>query len=116
MEIQVLDDYASEYARLQPWQYCGSIYGVVAPSLRASRKAHEWQHYRIIALGPHISITLNGQLIVDADLASQMDKEPTHPGLKRRSGFIGLQSHTRRVEFRNIILKQLEWNEDNDLH
>jgi HEAT repeat protein len=116
MEIQVLDDYAAEYASLHPWQYCGSIYGVQAPSLRASRKAHEWQHYRIVALGSHISITLNGQLIVDADLASQMDKESTHPGLKRRSGFIGLQSHTRRVEFRNITLKQLEWKEDNDTH
>jgi hypothetical protein len=116
MEIQVLDDYAGEYAKLQPWQYCGSIYGVQAPALRASEKAHEWQHYHIVARGPHVSVTLNGQLIVDADLISHMDKESTHPGLKRRSGFIGLQCHTGRVEFRNITLKELEWNEENDTH
>ena len=116
MEIQVLDDYAREYAALQSWQYCGSIYGVQAPSVRASRKAHEWQHYHIVALGPHVSVTLNGQLIVDADLTDHMDKESTHPGLKRRSGFIGLQCHTVRVEYRNITVKELEWNEENDRH
>lgn len=116
MEIQVLDDDAGEYAKLQPWQYCGSIYGVEAPSLRASKKAQEWQHYHIVARGPHISVTLNGQLIVDADLAAHMDKESTHPGLKRRSGFIGLQSHTLRVEYRNITLKEIEWKEENDSH
>jgi hypothetical protein len=43
-----------------------------------------------------------------------MDKESTHPGLKRRSGFIGLQCHTARVEYRNITVKELEWNEEND--
>jgi hypothetical protein len=114
MEIQVLDDHAAEYATLQPWQYCGSIYGVQAPSVRASGKAHQWQHYTIVARGARVSITLNGQLIVDADLTSHMDKESTHPGLKRRSGFIGLQCHTARVEYRNITVKELEWNEEND--
>jgi hypothetical protein len=89
---------------------------VQAPSLRATKKAHEWQHYHIVALGPHVSVTLNDQLIVDADLTSHMDKESTHPGLKRRSGFIGLQSHTRRVEYRNITLKELAWKEENDTH
>ncbi|HMK38295.1 MAG TPA: family 16 glycoside hydrolase [Bacteroidota bacterium] len=116
MEIQVLDDFASEYAALQSWQYCGSIYGVQAPSQRATRKAREWQHYHIVALGPHISVTLNGQLIVDADLTAHMDKESTHPGLKRRSGFIGLQCHTVRVEYRNITVKEIAWNEENDRH
>ncbi len=108
MEIQVLDDYAPEYAKLNQWQYCGSIYGVQAPSVRATKKAGEWEHYTIIANGPHITITLNDQLIVDADLISHMDKESTHPGLKRRSGFIGLQCHTSRVEYRNITIKELE--------
>jgi hypothetical protein len=114
MEIQVLDDYAAEYAKLQPWQYCGSIYGVQAPATRASKKANEWQHYEIIANGPHITIALNNQLIVDADLISHMDKESVHPGLKRRSGFIGLQSHTLRVEYRNIRLRELEWKGSHD--
>ncbi len=116
MEIQVLDDYAPEYAKLQPWQYCGSIYGVAAPTVRASKKAHEWQHYRIIAQGPRISVLLNGQTVVAADLVAHMDKESSHPGLKRRSGFIGLQCHSLKVEYRAITLTELEWKEDNDRH
>ncbi|MBM2844763.1 MAG: hypothetical protein HW407_75 [Bacteroidetes bacterium] len=108
MEIQVLDDYASEYANLKPWQYCGSLYGVQAASPRVTKKAGEWQHYTIVAQGPRVLVTLNNQVIVDADLISHMDKESTHPGLKRRSGYIGLQCHSLKVEFRNITIKELE--------
>lgn len=114
MEIQVLDDYAPQYARLQPWQYCGSIYGVAAATVRAGKRANEWQHYRIVACGPRVTVTLNDQLVVDADLVAHMDKELSHPGLKRRSGFIGFQCHGLKVEYRNIMLTQLEWNEKND--
>jgi HEAT repeat protein len=114
MEIQVLDDYAEEYTTLKPWQYCGSVYGVVAAERGASKKASEWQHYRIVARGPKVTVTLNGRQIVDADLIAHMDQESTHPGLKRRSGFIGLQCHGDRVEYRNITLKELEWSENHD--
>jgi len=107
IEIQVLDDYAAQYASLKPWQYCGSLYGVQPPSMRASKKANEWQHMQITADGPHITVVLNGQQIVDANLVSHMDKEALHPGLKRRSGFIGLQCHGMKVEYRNIILNEL---------
>ncbi len=107
MEIQVLDDYAPVYANLHPWQYTGSIYGVQPPSVRASKKAGEWQHYVIVADGPHVTVTLNEQRIVDADLISQMDKEQTHPGLKRRGGYIGLQNHSTRIEYRNIRITEL---------
>lgn len=107
IEIQVLDDYAAQYASLKPWQYCGSLYGVQPPSMRASKKANEWQHMQITADGPHITVVLNDQQIVDANLVSHMDKEALHPGLKRRSGFIGLQCHGMKVEYRNIILNEL---------
>ena len=107
MEIQVLDDYATEYATLRPWQYTGSIYGVQAPSSRVSRRADEWQHMQIIAGGPLIKVTLNGQRIIDTNLITHMDKEAGHPGLKRRQGFIGLQNHSTRIEYRNITLKEL---------
>ncbi len=106
MEIQVLDDYAPVYASLRPWQYTGSVYGIQAPSVRASKKAGEWQHYVIVADGPHVTVTLNDQLIVDADLISHLDLEQTHPGLKRRKGYIGLQNHSTRIEYRNIRITE----------
>jgi len=107
IEIQVLDDYAAEYATLKPWQYCGSMYGVQPPSLRATKKANEWQHMQIVADGPRIKVLLNNQLVVDADVVTHMDKEAFHPGLKRRAGFIGLQSHSAKVEYRNININEL---------
>jgi len=108
MEVQVLDDYAAKWAQLKPWQYCGSVYAVQAPSERASKPANEWQHYEIVCNGPRVQVTLNGKKIVDTNLIEHMDKEKSHPGLKRRKGFIGMQNHSTRVEYRNILLSELE--------
>ncbi|MCD6376208.1 MAG: DUF1080 domain-containing protein, partial [Caldisericaceae bacterium] len=108
MEIQVLDDYAEQYAHLKPWQYTGSIYGVQAPSKRVTKAAGQWQKMVIICLGPKVTVELNGQLINKANLINFMHLESTHPGLKRRKGFIGLQNHTDRVEYRNIFIEELK--------
>ena len=104
MEIQVLDDYAEKYAKLRPWQYCGSLYALQAPAQRVSKPAGEWQHYEITCTGPRVQVQLNGVPIVDANLIYFMHKEAKHPGIKRRKGHIGLQSHTFRVEYRNIFI------------
>jgi hypothetical protein len=108
MEVQVLDDYAPVYAALKPWQYTGSVYGVQAPSNRVTKRAGEWQHMVIVADGPHVTVTLNEQRIVDADLIFHMDKAQAHPGLKRRGGYIGLQNHSTKIEYRNIHITELE--------
>ena len=108
MEVQVLDDYAAKWAQLKTWQYTGSIYAVQAPTERVSKPANEWQHYEIVCNGPRVQVTLNGKQIVDANLIEHMDKESSHPGLKRRRGFIGMQNHSTRVEYRNITLVELE--------
>ncbi len=108
MEVQVLDDYAAKYAQLKPWQYCGSVYAVQAPSERASKQANEWQHYEIVCNGPRVQVTLNGKKIIDTNLIEHMDQEKSHPGLKRRKGYIGLQNHSTRVEYRNIVLVELD--------
>jgi hypothetical protein len=54
-------------------------------------------------------VTLNGTVIVDADLSTVTDPEvlKKHPGLRRASGHIGLLSHESRVEFRNLRIKKL---------
>ncbi len=38
MEVQILDDDAPEYAKLQPFQYCGSLYGIAAPKVLREQK------------------------------------------------------------------------------
>ncbi len=102
LEIQILDDYADRYANLLPWQYTGSIYDVLGPSKRVTKPAGEWQQMKIVAEGPRIQVTLNGELILSANLIHYQEKAAGHPGLVRRSGYIGLQNHSDRVDFRNI--------------
>jgi len=108
MEIQVLDDDHPMYKDLQPYQYTGSIYAVVAAKRGHTKPAGEWNAMEISADGPKIVVKLNGDTIVDANLNDHPEADKDHPGLKRKGGYIGLQSHTDPVEFRAIRLKELK--------
>lgn len=109
MEIQILDHDADVYkGKLRPAQYHGSIYDVF-PAKTGFLKRTDWNHEEISANGSHIVVTLNGHVIVDADLSTVTDPEvlKKHPGLHRTSGHIGLLGHDSRVEFRNLRIKKL---------
>jgi len=111
MEIQILDDGAEIYKSIQPWQTHGSVYGIVAAKRGFLKPAGEWNHEEIIARGRHVTVVLNGQTIVDADIdeaskAGTLDGKD-HPGLKRTSGHIGFLGHGARIEFDNIRIKPL---------
>ena len=109
MEIQILDDYAPQYKSLRPAQFCGSIYDVIPAKQGFLHKAGEWNREEIRAEGRRIRVTLNGTVIVDANLDSVTDPEVLrrHPGLARTKGHIGFLGHDSRVEFRNIWIKEL---------
>jgi hypothetical protein len=109
MEIQVLDDRADEYANLEKYQYCGSLYGITPPSQRVSKPAGEWQTLKIKCQGRRVQVTLNGTEISDTDLDQQQAHAETHPGINRRSGYIGLQSHGTRLDYRNLRIRELNW-------
>ena len=108
MEIQILDDYADRRAKLRPEQYTGSIYDVQAPSKRANKKAGQWQKMIIVCDGPKVQVTLNGTKIIDTNLNNYPDKLEKHPGLKSTKGYIGLQDHGSRLDFRNIKITELK--------
>ena len=111
MEIQILDDGAEEYAELEPYQYHGSIYGVVAAERGYQKPVGEWNEEEVRAQGSRITVKLNGVVIVDADIkeASQSGTIDgrEHPGLLNPSGYIGFLGHGHRVAFRNIRIKTL---------
>jgi hypothetical protein len=109
MEIQVLEDTAPEYAQLRPAQYHGSIYDVVPAKRGFKKKIGEWNQEEIMAKGRHIKVTLNGHVIVDANLNDVTDPEAIrhHPGLFNERGHIGFLGHNDYVEFRNIRVKEL---------
>lgn len=108
MEIQLLDDDADKYAGLEAWQYTGSIYDVQAPGKRAGKKAGEWQKMTIVCDGPNVQVALNGEKIINTSLIDHMDRVEEHPGLKRRTGYIGLQNHNTKIEFRNITITEIK--------
>lgn len=107
VEIQILDDYSPDFANIKPAQYSGSLYDVVAAQPRASKRAGEWQTMNIVCDGDHLKVTLNGTKIIDTDLDAHPDKLATHPGLKNKKGYIGLQNHSSRLDFRNVRVREL---------
>jgi 3-keto-disaccharide hydrolase len=107
MEVQIIHDRAEQWRDLKPNQYTGSLYGIQAPSERASKRANEWQAMVISCRGPQVKVVLNGQEVVDTSTTYYPYKYQSHPGLTRSSGYIGLQDHGGGVEFRNIRIKPL---------
>ncbi len=111
MEIQVLDDTAEKYSKLKEYQYHGSIYGIVPAKRGFQKPLGEWNLEEITACGSRITVKLNGETIVDADLAEFKDKPlpdgKEHPGLFRKKGFIGFLGHGDPVRFRNVRIKEL---------
>ena len=111
MELQILDDTAPVYANLQPYQYHGSVYGVIPARRGFLKPVGEWNYEEVQVEGTKITITLNGTVIVDGDIAGPRDNgtmdHNNHPGLKNKTGHIGFLGHGSVVNFRNIRIKDL---------
>jgi len=111
MELQILDNTAEVYANLQPYQYHGSVYGVVPAKRGHMRPVGEWNFQEVIARGTRITVNLNGATIVDADLKKASTPETMdhkeHVGLLNESGHLGFLGHGSPVAFRNIHIKTL---------
>src|SRR5258707_3991549 len=110
MEIKIEDHDAPVYrGKLKPAQCPGSTHAVVPAKTEYLTKTGEWNQEEIVADGRHIRVTLNGTVIVDANLDDVKDPAvlQKHPGLARTSGHIGLLGHHSRVEFRNMRVRLL---------
>jgi hypothetical protein len=108
-ELQVLDDSSAKYAKLDPRQYHGSIYGMVASTRGYQRPVGEWNFQEVTVKGSTIKVELNGSVIVDADVSKVtefMGGKP-HPGMNRTSGSFGFAGHGDAVQFRNVRIKKL---------
>jgi hypothetical protein len=111
MELQILDNTASIYADLKPYQYHGSVYGVIAAKRDFLKPVGEWNYQEVYMKGSKVRITLNSTVIVDGDL-KEASKNGTvdgkeHPGLLRDKGHIGFLGHGSLVKFRNIRIKEI---------
>jgi Domain of Unknown Function (DUF1080) len=109
-EVQVLDDTAKQYEKLDPRQYNGSVYGIVACQRGYLRPVGEWNFEQVTVKGPTIKVELNGTVIVDTDVSKVTEymAKSAHPGKDRTSGHFGFAGHSDPVAFRNVQIKKLE--------
>lgn len=96
-EVQILDD-----AGKVDLHGSGSLYGNVKPSANPTKGAGEWNAYEIRCQGKHITVIVNGTLVVEVN-------QEEVPALKEKPlrGYIGLQNHGSKVEFRNLRIKEI---------
>lgn len=108
-ELQVIDDTAEQYAKLDPRQFHGSSYGMVAAQRGYLRPVGQWNYQQVTVRGSTITVELNGTVILNADLSkvTEFKDNSDHPGKDRTSGHFGLAGHRDPVMFRNIAIKRL---------
>jgi len=98
-EVQIQDDYG-----LDPWndRFSG-IYGFIAPTEIAAKRANEWNTYDITLVGRTVTVVANGKRVIcDQDIpgitGGAIDSNEGAPGP------LLLQGDHGPVEFRNIVL------------
>jgi hypothetical protein len=106
-ELQVLDDSDPKYATLDPRQFHGSIYGMVAAHRGYQRPVGEWNFEQVTVQGSRITVELNGTVITDADVSTvtQFLDDKAHPGKDRTRGYFGFAGHNDPVEFRAVEIR-----------
>ncbi|MEE9367997.1 MAG: DUF1080 domain-containing protein [Pontiella sp.] len=108
-ELQVLDNTAEKYAKLDPRQFHGSAYGMTAAHRGYQRPVSEWNFQTVEVIGSTIKVELNGTLILDADLSTvtEFKGDRKHSGKDLIKGHFGFAGHNDPVAFRNIKIKEL---------
>ena len=123
MEIQIIDDpyyvrgipkpnkKPADWTKFESYQRYGSIYGVVPARTGHLKPAGEWNQEEIVCNGRQVKVTLNGTIIVDANLDQVKPIDGlAHPGLSKSSGHLVLCAHGdygAKVYFRNLQIKEL---------
>ena len=123
MEIQVLHHDAPMYANLREYQVHGSVYGIIPAKRIKWGPLGEWHSEEIRVKGDRITVTVDGEVIVDGNIRTACkghnvapkggNENPytvdrlNHPGLFNKKGNIAFCGHGEGVKFRNVRIKEL---------
>ena len=122
MEIQILDHDAPIYRGLREYQQHGSVYGIIPAKRVKFGELGTWNTEEIRAIGDHITVTVNGEVILDGNIREAckghnvapegQQNEYTvdhlsHPGLFNKDGYISFCGHGTGIKFRNIRIKDM---------
>jgi hypothetical protein len=112
MELQILDNEAEKYRNLKPYQYHGSVYGVMPAKRGFLKPTGDWNQQTVVAKGSRIQVILNGETILDGDIreasANGTADGNKHPGLLNPKGHIGFLGHGDVVKFRNFRIRSMD--------
>lgn len=98
IEIQILDTFGLE----KPGNHdCGGVIGTAAPSKNMAKPAGEWNRYIVTVLDNHLTVSLNGEQIIDLKLDESAMKD------RPEVGHIGFQDEAKRIWYRNVRIKEL---------
>lgn len=113
-EMQILDNERHADGKREVTS-AGSVFDVYGVPASAANPAGQWNSVRVVANGNHIEHWLNGKKVVDYTInsdewkarvaASKWKSTPTYG--QSPEGYIGLQDHGDKVEFRNIRIRVL---------
>jgi len=116
-EVQILDDFhwqEDSHSELAPWQFTGSLYAAVPPSVQALAPLGRWNTFDIRYVGAQLRVSLNGQQLYDVDTFELQPFKGEPFAQRAAEGFIGLQRHApSRVDgpayawFRNVFVRPL---------
>jgi len=122
VEIQIADDFAEEWAKQSATWHCGAVFGHLAPTKSAVKKAGEWNRYTISCLGKRITVVLNGEKVTEMDMGLWTSAKTNPDGseipawlsrpfaelaTKGRIGFQGKHAGAP-IFFRNIKIKEVK--------
>lgn len=98
-EAQIEDNFGREPES----HLIGGIYGFLTPSVNAGKRPGEWQSYDITLVGRVVSVTLNGERVIDRQAipgitGGAIDSDEAAPGP------LYLQGDHGQVEFRKVTL------------
>lgn len=122
-EVQILDHDDPIYAGLREYQVHGSVYGVIPAKRIKHKPLGEWSEEEIRVKGNHITVTVNGEVIVDGDIKEACkghnvapdgsNNNPytvdhrNHPGMFNKTGHIGFLGHGAGLKFRAVRVLDL---------
>ena len=122
MEIQILDHDCPIYRGLREYQQHGSVYGIIPAKRVKFPELGTWNTEEIRAIGDHITVTVNGEVILDGNIREACKGHNVapdggentytvdhlnHPGLFNKDGYISFCGHGTGVKFRNIRIKDM---------
>lgn len=112
IEIQILQG-----AETDRKHNTGAMYDCLAPSKDIAINAGEWHRFVIVAKGPQITVSLDGQEVTKANLDQWTAGHKNPDGSKNkfdkaykdmpRVGRLGLQYHGHPIAFRNLFVEKL---------